>query len=107
MKFTNAILVTSLSLILITGSITPFAFAAAPGAPQNLRFNGEPTATSLVLQWDAPASDGGETITGYKIDRATESTPGTFGSYSTVASNTTFNSGQGYTIVLKKKTDKT
>jgi fibronectin type 3 domain-containing protein len=39
-----------------------------PGAPQNLIVT--PWQSSLQLNWDAPASDGGSTIIGYKIYRS-------------------------------------
>ena len=44
-----------------------------PSAPQNL----EATAlnpTAIFLLWDAPASDGGSPITGYRIDASTNRT---------------------------------
>ena len=42
--------------------------AARPGQPRNLRARGAGP-TSITLAWEAPASDGGEPITGYTIQR--------------------------------------
>ena len=42
--------------------------AARPGQPQNLRARAAGP-TSITLNWEAPASDGGERITGYTIRR--------------------------------------
>ncbi len=40
--------------------------AARPGQPQSLRARAA-SATSIVLSWEAPASDGGARITGYSV----------------------------------------
>ena len=42
--------------------------AARPDQPRNLRASGAGP-TSITLAWEAPASDGGEPITGYTIQR--------------------------------------
>lgn len=54
-----------------------------PDAPTRLRVN-ENLGTSLVLQWDGPADQGGTYITGYLIER--ESPVG--GGFSTIIDNT-------------------
>ncbi len=53
-----------------TTSVTALEVVVAPGAPQNV------TAASggrhsIVLSWDQPASDGGASVTSYKIERTT------------------------------------
>src|SRR5207249_11911803 len=42
-----------------------------PSAPQNLQAT--PGVGNVALTWDAPSSDGGSPITGYKIYRSTSS----------------------------------
>lgn len=58
-----------------TGSNSPYRTAAtlvaAPSAPLNPSAT-DLAPTGLTLNWDAPASDGGGTITGYRITRATD-----------------------------------
>ena len=52
-----------------TSTFTP-AVPTAPGVPQNLAsFIGD---QSVALSWDAPASDGGATITGYIVYQSTD-----------------------------------
>ena len=66
----------------------PLAFAAVPDAPTNLRPSTSPTTTSIFLEWNTPASDGGETITGYKIESAQETGYNEFNSYIVLVANT-------------------
>lgn len=58
---------------------TPTADATLASAPQNLVIN--PRSTELYLTWDIPLSDGGTSITSYKIFRSTS----VDGSYSQIA----------------------
>ena len=48
---------------------------AVPGAPTNLRVTGK-SPTSIELTWDAPTSDGGSAVTGYRIERSTNLSTG-------------------------------
>ena len=66
----------------------PMVFAAAPNSPTGLFENGESTTTTIPLKWVAPA--GGDAPTGYKIEGALESpgTPPTFGSFTTLVTDT-------------------
>src|SRR3989441_6748313 len=52
-------------------STTSTAPAAIPSAPQTLQSTGADTQVSLT--WDTPSSNGGASITGYKIYRSTSS----------------------------------
>ena len=52
-------------------SVTPAAPATPPTAPQNLQATGGNAQVSLT--WSAPASDGGSSVTGYRIYRSTTS----------------------------------
>ncbi|HVM46200.1 MAG TPA: fibronectin type III domain-containing protein, partial [Candidatus Thermoplasmatota archaeon] len=53
-------------------SVTPFQ-VSAPSAPQNLvaSHHQGPNSGKIKLDWQAPASDGGAAVTGYKIYRGT------------------------------------
>ena len=75
----------------------PVVFAASPGAPTSLGNSAPSTATSIFLTWTTPASDGGETITGYKIESARETGYQVFNDY-TVVTATTGSSGTTYTV---------
>ena len=57
-----------------TVSLTPRTLTA-PSAPQSLTaaHSGGPKSGKILLDWQAPASDGGSAITGYKVYRATTS----------------------------------
>jgi hypothetical protein len=66
----------------------PLAFAAVPDAPTNLRPSTSPTTTSIFLAWNTPASDGGQTITGYKIEQAREISFDVFDSYIVIVADT-------------------
>ena len=46
---------------------TTGAARTVPGAPRNLEAEAE-SATEVELDWDAPASDGGSAVTGYRIE---------------------------------------
>ena len=70
------------------GILSSNAYAASPGAPTNLTNSVNPTSDTIVLTWTAPSSDGGNAITGYKIEKRIESSPGTFGSYADHNANT-------------------
>jgi hypothetical protein len=72
----------------IVGILSPNAYAAVPSAPTNLTNSSEPTSDTIVLSWSTPSSNGGKTITGYKIEKATETSPGTFSSYADHNANT-------------------
>ena len=50
----------------LTSAATPAVTAAVPGAPSGLAVSPHDTG-KLDLTWDAPDSDGGATITGYKV----------------------------------------
>ena len=72
----------------IVGILSSNAYADTPGAPTNLTNSVNPTSDTIVLTWTAPGSDGGTAITGYKIEKAIESSPGAFGSYADHNANT-------------------
>jgi len=64
--------------------------AAPPGQPRNLRAHAAGP-TSITLAWDAPASDGGERITGYTIRaRPSDGTWNTIRPTTTGSTATTF-----------------
>src|SRR5437899_6365945 len=58
---------------------------AIPSAPQNLQATG---IGSVALVWQAPSSNGGSPITGYKIYRSSSS--GTEGLYTTIGNVTSY-----------------
>lgn len=63
----HALAVTAIGLGTITVSV-----AAAPDKPTNLSVEISETGSNVVaLDWDEPANNGGETITGYKIEIST------------------------------------
>jgi len=68
--------------------VSPFqsAFAIQPAEPTNLRDSGAPGATTIPLLWSAPAA--GQAPDGYRIDYATETSHGVFGSFSTLVADT-------------------
>ena len=74
--------------ILSSGMAFPFesAFAVVPNAPTNLGDSGAPGATNIPLSWSAPGS--GQAPDGYRIDYATETSFGNFGSFSTIVADT-------------------
>lgn len=72
-------------------SATPLAPLTVPGAPTGLAAS-EISPSQIRLSWNAPSSNGGSAITGYKIERSTDSGS----TWSTISSNTQ-SSGTTYT----------
>ena len=53
-----------------TTRVTALETVTGPGAPRNVTAT-SPGRHTVVLSWDLPASDGGASVTGYKIERRT------------------------------------
>ena len=60
----------SVGLGTASAAVSETARAVAPGAPQSLAATA--AGTAINLSWDAPASDGGAEITGYRIETSTD-----------------------------------
>src|SRR5580765_5054230 len=85
---------------------TPFAAVNIPGSPQNL--NASPGNGQVSLSWSAPSSNGGATITSYRVFRGTNSsnrlivTSGGCANLSAVFSctDTGLSNGQSYDYIV-------
>ncbi|HYL65689.1 MAG TPA: fibronectin type III domain-containing protein [Nitrosopumilaceae archaeon] len=75
--------ITPTQTVTLTASYSTGTAPTAPGAPTGLTANTVST-SQINLSWTAPASNGGSAITGYMIERSTDS--GT--TWSTIQSNT-------------------
>ena len=95
----NTLLIAVLLILVSSVSIgaLPVVFAASPGAPTGLGDSAPSTKTSIFLTWTTPASDGGETITGYKIESSQETGFNAFNDYVILDANTA-STGTTYTV---------
>lgn len=54
-----------------TGAVAQFTVDTIPSAPQDASATGR-SDTSIIIRWHPPSSDGGDAITGYRIDYSLE-----------------------------------
>src|SRR3989442_1116601 len=90
----------NLVAVLDTSSPSSSGPAIVPSAPQNLQATGGNA--NVTLSWQAPSSNGGSALTGYKIYRSSSS--GTEGLYATIGNVTSYTNtglGSGVTYYYK------
>ena len=93
---------------LLYSETSQFTTAISPSVPLNLRQSALCYRTSIVIEWDAPATTGGSPISGYTlkyVDNSTdvETTVSLGGSVSSYTINT-LTPGQAYRIYIKSHT---